>query len=178
MSCRCGQPVSTALIGGDRWTWLACSEQMTAALEREMRRWLGTPYMDGQRAAGPCGGVDCRNLAAGLLDRLSRSRRSSPLPPLSRDAGVHSPRAGAHTVRARMDAHDGHRVRDATIAPGDIVVVSQEQGGRRIGHAMIAATRPWVALHAIPGPGVVWGAIGGLSRVLAIYRPTEKHQWH
>lgn len=156
--------------------WHMIETEPARKLDREIRRWIGTPYKSKARVKG--GGVDCRNLVAAILDAWSNAEQHTYMPPMPQDSGIHSVKAGFVTVRAIRRVYDSIIVRDGTLEPGDILVVSGEnpKAAERLGHVMMMTTRKNVAVHATRQGGVSLVGIGQFN-ILRNYRAKDKNQW-
>ena len=148
-------------------------------LHRELLRWLGTPYMAGQRVRGI--GVDCVQLIAGIFDNLFRRPSPTPVPRLRADAAIHCPDKGFATVKALLTAFPCDDVdAEKIIEPGDVLVVRasfDQNGPANLGHCLIAGTETHTAIHAILPNGVCMAGTRAVGEILKVYRPKEKHLW-
>jgi cell wall-associated NlpC family hydrolase len=159
-----------------RWVDTLTTEAR-AALDAALRSWDGTPYLPGQQAKGPKGGVDCVRFVAAVLDELYG--KVTPIETLPQDAALHA-RATAVLAMKRIITlyRPNERVADDTIEPGDVLVTSQPGGGP--GHALIAGPRRWTlwesTLDGVHFTG--WGGIVAAGyRLEAVYRPQLKASW-
>lgn len=161
-----------------KFYWRPIGAKIEARINAVMGAWLGTPYMAGQQVRGL--GVDCVQLVGGVLDDLYRSPSPTPIPRLRGDSGIHSLRAGFSTIHAIRQAYKSSVVRDDTIEPGDILITratADFRGPLRPGHAMVAAVRPGIVLHAVPGGDVHFTSIQSGPPIIRIYRALDKHRW-
>lgn len=157
--------------------WQPLPGPVSLRLQQVLNRWVGTPYLRGQRVRGM--GVDCVQLIAGVLDDLYRSTHPATIPRLWGDAGVHSER-GFAVIHALRRAYPSFVVRDGSIEPGDGVVVRtlpNTHGPRRPGHALIAGIKPGSFLHAASDTGVCWTSLQNLSPFVRVYRFYHKETW-
>lgn len=157
--------------------WKPIRSDLEARLARECGKWVGTPYMEGQRARGV--GADCVQLVVGVLDSLFRTKTRVPKLPV--DTAIHSDESALPVIAAMREAWRGsYRVEDGLIEPGDIVLTRAEAHPRarlRAAHAMLAGVEPWTALHTLPGCGACFTSLEVTRGIVAIYRIKEKQAW-
>jgi hypothetical protein len=158
------------------YRWLPVERRVGEALERAFAIWLRTPHVAGQQA--PKMGVDCVQLLPGVLCPLYGLPKII-VPRQAQDAGIHSPRISMTTVRFLRRHFPSDTVRDKSIQPGDIVGTRasyDKDGPARLGHALIAGTHPWTALHAGKS-GVGITSLLAIPGIVRIYRPIDKRLW-
>jgi cell wall-associated NlpC family hydrolase len=151
--------------------------QASAALEAALCAWEGTPYLAGQQARGPKGGVDCVRFVCGVLDELQNKR--TPVHTLPQDAALHARATAVLAMKKIITLYrPNDRVTDGTLEPGDILVTSREGGGP--GHALIAGARRWTLWESTLD-GVHYTGWAGITasghRLEAVYRPADKARW-
>lgn len=161
--------------------WRSLGRAADERIEAACVDWLKTPYRAGQRVRG--GGVDCAQLIAGVLDRAYRRPEKTPIAKLPTDVSIHQPNAAMQTVLGLVRGYGAQRMRLEELThfePGDVAVVRSElqAGGRDAhGHALVAGSKPWRWLHAMPNTGVCWTSLAALPPLVALYRPANKQEW-
>lgn len=163
--------------------WWGNDPKLCARVDAVAGSWLGTPYMEGQRARGM--GADCREYVQAFLDELYGNKEGTKLPRIAADTGIHSPALASPAIRAMMLSN--HGVEDVTLTsktlePGDIIAAAGEGNGaerrEHEAHAMIVGGSPWSVYHALRLHGVVRSSIAGSGvMMLRLYRPRKKELW-
>lgn len=152
--------------------------QAESRLEYVISRWVGTPYMAGQRVRGA--GVDCVQFVTAVLDELHRNEKPTFVPRLRPDSAIHDARQGGPTIKALRQGFASQVVRETVVEPGDVLVVRaipRSRGPRRMGHVLITGSVPNTLYHAMTGSGVTRTSIEGLDEILRIYRDKNKQRW-
>lgn len=169
-------------------TWFDTPERL-AALEREARRWLGTPFFPNSNTPGPRGGVSCQKLVAeiyrgvGFCDvpvpevPMAHARFSTRSlmeeflvrrPEMVRVAWVVSSQAAGTALP--LEAATMQPFNAATLLPGDLL------GFRiyRTIHHMGIVLPQAMFVHALDGMGTIISSLMDAtwsSRLAAVWRP-------
>lgn len=147
----------------------------TYRLDRILRDWAGTPYVEGMQGEGQ--GVDCVRFVYAVLDELHGFERKDPWT-LPQDSAMHNREGAFRTMRGICERYPHERVMDGTLEPTDVIVTGPKGGGP--GHALIVGPRRWELWHATltdvhrTGKGFLDNPENELFR---IYRMTSKEQW-
>ena len=134
-------------------------------------RWVGTPYLCGNRARQ--GGVDCAQLIAAFMDFMYDAEEPTILPRMSPDTGVHNQSAAWRTVAALRRVYDYSVIESNVIQPGDVILTRATfdiDGPPNIGHAIIAMPRDLTGLHAYPLSGVNLTTLSHTKGILKVFR--------
>lgn len=154
--------------------WLSMPRDQADRMDAVQRIWVGTPWMDGQRACRV--GVDCKHLMVGILDELYGVY--TKLPDTPRDAGINGTGDGMAVVRIFRKSYPSERVQDNSVQAGDIVVTRGELNACRgqENHVGMAGVKRGQIIHAGRG-GVDFTSLNAMPAVLAVYRPLETWRW-
>ena len=129
-----------------------------AAVVREARAWIGTPYHHGALVKGPQGGVDCAMLMAGVYGNVGY------LPPF--DVGHYPPDWFLHRRAERylnMVTDHAEEIPESAALPGDLVLFMV---GHLYAHGAIVDEPGWPnIIHAHSDAGMVIPDIGGTGRM-------------
>lgn len=143
-------------------------------LQESIDRWIGTPYMENQKARGPGGGVDCVRFVEGVLEDLYDLKITPRRILVAQDASVHDRRSVTQVAQelARRYPHQVQR-RDI-VHPGDVVICKVGKGP---GHSVIIGPKPYHCYQALPTAGVQQGGVGSLVDIARVIHMHEKDRW-
>lgn len=141
-----------------------------------LRRWEGTPYMQGQRRCGVA--TDCRGFAFGVFDELFGFERPEAWIIFPQDGALHNRRAAEEIAERIRVIYEADRVVDRSMEPGDAVLMAGA-GGAGPGHFLIVGPEPNAIWHA----GNVRVTRTGMGfdrfhqRIVAVFRVRERSAW-
>ena len=147
--------------------WFNTPERVSA-LQQEIVRWLGTPFVPNSAERGPRGGVSCQKLVAEIYFAIGFCHRL-PIP----DVPMAHARANRDSLVEKFMALRPEFERMpafAKVLPGDLL-------GFRIGktiHHLGVAIEKSQFVHAVEGLGVVTSQLSDptwFGRLAAIWRP-------
>jgi cell wall-associated NlpC family hydrolase len=149
-------------------------EEVTARIEKCLREWEGTRYMQGQGCKGKA--TDCLRFFIGFLTE-AQDYRKPEFNNVPQDASLHNKKIVMEVVRQVIKIYGPcEKVFDTkAIEPGDFIVTGPKNGGP--GHVIIVGTKQghlWEATHTnVRQSGML---ISGV-KVFRIYRALNKNLW-
>lgn len=145
-------------------------------LGRILRRWEGTPYMEGQRRCGVA--TDCRGFVLGVYDEMFGFERPEAFVVFPQDGAMHNRAESKRIADLVTSMYGAERVRDRTLEPGDAVLMA---GGGEAGpgHMLIVGVEENHVWHAgrarVTRTGIGFDRIH--QRIVAVYRVAERSAW-
>jgi cell wall-associated NlpC family hydrolase len=158
-------------------TWFSTQERI-AALEREARRWLGTPFFPNSNTPGPRGGVSCQKLVSEIYRGAGFCDVPVPEVPMaharfSRESLMEKFMADRPEF-IRLPPPDSPLLWRAVL-PGDLLGFRIYRTIHHMGIAMPKRT----FIHALDGMGTIISSLLDAtwsSRMAAVWRPVENRK--
>lgn len=159
-------------------TWFDTPERITA-LEREARRWLGTPFFPNSNTPGPRGGVSCQKLVAEIYRGVGFCDVQVPEVPMAHARFSTRSLMEEFLVRrpemvrlhAQMLQHSG----TPALLPGDLLGFRIYRTIHHMGIVLPLA----MFVHALDGMGTIISSLldaTWASRLAAVWRPVENRK--
>jgi len=154
-------------IGDRPSTWFNTSDRITA-LEREAKRWLGTPFFPNSNMPGPRGGVSCQKLVSEIYRGAGFCDVPVPEVPMA-----HARFSRRSLMLEFLDTRpEFERLEISGPVPGDLLGF---QIYRTI-HHMGCALTGGMFIHALDGMGTIISSLSDAtwsSRLAAVWRPLD-----
>lgn len=164
-----------SLILCDTGLYRASEAAVLRRMSRELDRWEGTPYRDGENK--PKVGTYCTAFVCSVLDALYR-REGAKMPEIPSDASMHCRATALGGLRWFLERYPNHqRIEGREVQPGDILVTAPVGGGP--GHAILVGPRENTIWQCSGKTGVHFtGMALPASYVLhSVWRLTDRMAW-
>ena len=159
-------------------TWFNSPDRI-AGLERESRRWLGTPFFPNSNTPGPRGGVSCQKLVAEIYRGAGFCDVPVPEVPMAHARFSTRSLMEEFLLRrpemVRLPAQDARPQTLDAILPGDLLGFRIYRTIHHMGIALPQAT----FIHALEGTGTIISSLLDAtwsSRLAAVWRPVENRE--
>jgi len=164
---------------GHQTSWFNSPERI-AALEREARRWLGTPFFPNSNTPGPRGGVSCQKLVSEIYRGVGFCDVPVPEVPMAharfsrRSLMLEFMESRPEFTLLPSNNPTIQQSNNPTVLPGDLLGFRIYQTVHHMGIALDLAGRATTFIHALDGVGTIISSLCDAtwsSRLAAIWRP-------